>query len=76
MSDCDKDKIVGYVAQTPEQIDTINLLKKMEIEIIDSLKIIFESCQPVDARWMSIAKTHMQEGFMAAVRAIARPNGD
>lgn len=28
-----------------------------------------------DRRWLAIAKTHFQEGFMAARRAILRPSG-
>lgn len=26
-----------------------------------------------DARWLAIGKTHLQQGFMAAIRAIAKP---
>lgn len=75
MSECDKAKIVGYIEQTPEQIDLINKLKTLEIEAIGTLGGVAALIKN-DARWMSIAKTHIQQGFMAAVRAVARPNGD
>jgi hypothetical protein len=29
----------------------------------------------VDLRWLSIARTDLQKGIMAAVRAIAKPGG-
>ncbi len=78
LSECDKAKIVGYIEQTPEQIKTINDLKAMEIQVVKCLdSFIYAPLQlPADPRWMSIAKTHIQQGFMAAVRAIARPKGD
>ncbi len=80
MTDCDKAKIVGYIEQTPLQIETINKLKEMEINVVEC----FEAMNSVssvgklsmDHRWLAIAKTHIQQGFMAAVRAVARPNGD
>ena len=80
MSECDKAKIVGYVPQTEAQIVLINMLKQSEIDLINLIEAIKTDCasnnQPLDPRWISIAKTHFQEGFMAAVRAVARPNGD
>ena len=27
----------------------------------------------IDPRWLAIGRTHLQEGFMAVIRAIARP---
>ncbi len=73
MSECDKAKIVGYIEQTPTQIDNINALKTYEIEIVKFLEALTNNAHP---RWLSIAKTHIQTGFMAAVRAVARPLGD
>lgn len=29
---------------------------------------------PLDQRWVSIGATHLQQGFMAAVRGIAQPS--
>lgn len=84
MSECDKAEIVGYIEQNPQQIKWINFLKEREIEIVNDLEEMmsegfgFEGCPLIkaDKRWLSIAKTHIQQGFMAAVRAVARPNGD
>ncbi len=73
MSECEKAKIVGYIEQTPEQIESINALKKLEIEAVNFLEALTNCAHP---RWLSIAKTHIQQGMMAAVRAVARPKGD
>jgi len=32
-----------------------------------------ESLTNVDERWLAIARTHLQQGYMAAIRAIAKP---
>jgi len=77
MSECDKAKIIGYVEQTPKQIEAINLLKEAEIECVALINVYLNTNEiDIDKRWMAIAKTHIQQGFMAAVRAVARPNGD
>jgi hypothetical protein len=80
MSDCEKAPIIGYVEQTPEQIEMINIFKSREIDLITFVNDFLNNPDykdfPCDRRWLSIAKTHFQEGFMAAVRAVARPKGD
>jgi hypothetical protein len=86
MSECDREKIVGYVKQSQNQVLAINYYKEQEIKLIADIQMLLDGVatfEPqgttpleVDKRWVSIAKTHFQEGFMAAVRAIARPHGD
>lgn len=77
MSECDKAEIVGYLQQTQEQINAINEFKQLEIDVVRAIDTYFDPGAPsIDKRWMSIAKTHVQLAMMAAVRAIARPNGD
>ena len=68
----------GNMNKSPEQIRVINDLKTMEVQVVKCLdSFIYAPLQcPADGRWMSIAKTHIQQGFMAAVRAVAKPNGD
>ncbi len=78
------EKITGYVEQTPEQIDCINNFKAIEIEVVQLIDNLMTGLtyvgqtEPlaVDKRWLSIAKTNLQQGFMAAVRSVARPKGD
>ena len=76
MSECDREKIVGYAKQSDMALEAINGLKIIEIETLNGFEAWFHPEQKFDARWKSIARTHIQQGFMAAVRAIARPHGD
>ena len=67
--------ISGYRDLSQGEIDAINDIKQAE-KILGQLwnQITEEySADSVDARWMSIAKTHFEQGFMAFCRAIARP---
>lgn len=71
------EEIKGYIPQTETQIGCINDFKQLEIDLIKIVDMYWDQGAPeVDKRWMSVAKTHFQQGFMAAVRAVARPKGD
>lgn len=65
-------KITGYRDLTQDEIDAMNFVKdqgaKLEV-LIAKLKANDE----LDQRWVSIAETHLQQGVMAAVRSIAKP---
>jgi hypothetical protein len=47
----------------------MNELKELERQVLD----IVNHMGYADQRWIAIGKTHIQQGFMALVRAIARP---
>ena len=32
--------------------------------------------EDIDGRWVSIARTHFQQGFMALTRAVTRPESE
>lgn len=52
-----------------------NNLNDVEEDILKEIeKISINSNFHVNHRWLSIAKTHIEQGFMAARRAIARPD--
>lgn len=79
----------GYTKQSDDKIAIVNenkileerLIRRCE-ELIDHISE-YESCvnmktsivkgHPYDARWLRIAITHFQEGFMAMNRAIFNP---
>lgn len=71
--------IQGYRDLSQTEIDSINDIKQAELAIGELWRNIKESEHPdirdsaPDARWMSIAKTHFEEGFSAFVRAVAKP---
>jgi len=67
-------QIKGYRDLSQYEIDLMNAAKEKsastgsfieELEKIESVGI--------DKRWLAIAKTDLQKGFMSLVRAIARP---
>lgn len=73
-------KITGYRELCQSEIDAMNKIKALANEVgalIDSMD------GPVgddangrffpDGRWLSIAKTDLQKGFMSLVRSVAKP---
>jgi hypothetical protein len=64
--------IKGYRDLSEGEIKAMNAVKS-EAERIGLLVEELEANTDLDARWVSIAKDHLQQGFMAAVRSIAKP---
>lgn len=67
-------KIEGYRASTKE----ISLINEVKVFANDCEKFLLELENrgiEIDKRWMAIGKTELQKGFMAVVRAIAKPTG-
>lgn len=67
-------KISGYRDLTQEEIDQMNALKAVGTQLGFLIKNMKQDSD-VDQRWLSIAETHLQQGIMAAVRSVAKPNG-
>ena len=64
--------IKGYRELTENEIDTINSIK----ETAEEVGAIIEGMtgwNGADQRWVAIAKTDLQKGFLALVRAVAQP---
>ena len=64
--------IKGYRDLSEGEIKAMNAVKS-EAERIGLLVEELEANTDLDARWVSIAKDHLQQGFMAAIRSIAKP---
>lgn len=64
--------IDGYRELNPSEINNINSIKKMATEV-GALVESFTDWNEADQRWVAIAKTDLQKGFMALVRSIAKP---
>lgn len=65
-------KITGYRQLSPNEAEVINEIKALAEKtgvMVESLK----GSQLADQRWVAIAGTDLQKGFMALVRAIAQP---
>lgn len=67
------EKIKGYRDLSQEEINLMNELKEKEAEIGQIFQHLRHNFNP-DERWLAIARTDLQKGFMGAVRAIAKPN--
>lgn len=67
-------QITGYRVLTDEEIALINEIKAKANEVGELVKRIYKS-DATDPRWASIAKTDLQQGFMALTRAVAKPEG-
>lgn len=66
------EKIAGYRELDVDELDAINQLKSLEADVLVLLTQLAASDRN-DMRWLSIGKTQIQQGFMAAVRAVAQP---
>ena len=62
----------GYRELNKDEIELINKIKSLGPQMDDLIRKI--SAEDADKRWVSIGKTHLQQGLMALTRAVARPN--
>lgn len=72
---CDRPKITGYRTLTDDEIRIINRIKEKAEEVRELLAEVqgHGVTYNVDPRWFAIGQTDLQKGFMALIRAIARP---
>lgn len=66
-------KISGYRELSEAEIKVINFLKSAEREALGIVDLVGER-EGADPRWVEIAKTDIERGFMALIRAVAKPN--
>ena len=66
-------QIKGYRELSQEEIDAMNRVKSQAAEV-GALLDDLASVEGVDPRWLAIARTDLQKGFMSATRAIAKPD--
>lgn len=66
------DVIRGYRTLGVREISMMNDVKEMEA-LVAELWARFMADKTTDSRWMAIAKTQLELGFMAFSRAIAKP---
>tara|TARA_Y100001933_G_scaffold223239_1_gene234688 strand:- start:291 stop:515 length:225 start_codon:yes stop_codon:yes gene_type:complete len=66
-------KIKGYRELSQAEIDAMNAVKEKAAEVGELVHEL-EQNEELDQRWVAIAKTDLQKGFMAATRSIAKPD--
>lgn len=72
MVDNQHTKITGYRDLSMEEIAYMNECKALAEQCGEQISRM-ELIADVDKRWLAIAKTDIQKGFMALVRSIAKP---
>ena len=65
-------KIKGYRDLSQAEIDLMNECKALASQCGDMIAKL-RATPDLDQRWVSIGATHLQEGWMAAIRGIAQP---
>jgi hypothetical protein len=65
-------KIAGYRELDEGEVASMNLLKDLEERVKEALAEVNVS-DASSARWAAIARTHLETGFMFALKAVARP---
>lgn len=66
-------QIKGYRELSQDEIDLMNRVKAKGAEVGELFEELLTN-KSLDARWAAIGRTHLQEGFMAFTRAIAKPD--
>ena len=65
-------QIKGYRELSQGEIDWINTIKETGIDLSELVAALNEHME-TDKRWVSIGRTHLQEGLMALTRSVAKP---
>jgi hypothetical protein len=62
--------VAGYKPQSEEAVAYVNTNKLLEEELLRRLDAMGTA---FDKRWLAIARTHIEQGFMAMNRAVFQP---
>jgi hypothetical protein len=66
-------KIAGYRAMSQTELDVFKDVKEAEERVLRFLEALPAAVPELDARWLAIGRTHIQQATMAILRAVARP---
>lgn len=76
-------QIKGYRDLSQEEIDLMNEIKEKAADVGELVQKLreFQTTVPSEAtpgtpdqRWVAIGQTHLQQGFMALTRSVAKPD--
>lgn len=67
--------VAGYRDQSDENVNLVNHFKEVEERLLRDIDAMRDSAADprFDQRWLSIAQTQLQQGFMALNRAVFQP---
>lgn len=63
--------VAGYTDQPKDAIDLVNRNKEIEERLLRHVDMVLS--HNTDPRWLHIARTHFEQGFMALNRSVFRP---
>ncbi|MGD9767829.1 MAG: hypothetical protein AB7U62_09305 [Pseudolabrys sp.] len=63
--------VAGYVPQSDANVVRVNANKQLEEQVLRQLDAL--DVPGIDRRWLAVARTHIEIGFMAANRAVFQP---
>lgn len=67
--------VSGYREQFQTSVQLVNSHKDQEERLLRHLDALANHPQlEIDPRWLAIARTHLEQGFMALNRAVFRPD--
>lgn len=64
--------VAGYQPQTNDSVAHVNANKLIEERVLRQLDTL-GAVENVDKRWLAIARTAIEQGFMAVNRAVFQP---
>ena len=65
-------KIKGYRDLSEDEIAAMNMCKTAAVDIGKLCEVV-GAIPGIDQRWLAIARTDLQKGFMSLIRSIAKP---
>lgn len=65
--------VPGYTDVNAQKLALVTENKHIEERVLRQLDRLNAVQGVIDPRWLAIARTHIQEGFMAANRAVFQP---
>lgn len=68
-------RVAGYVQQSDDAVALVNHFKEVEERLLRDMDVMADSQEPhrFDGRWLAVARTQLQQGFMALNRAVFQP---
>jgi uncharacterized protein YpuA (DUF1002 family) len=64
--------VAGYGTQSSANVALVNQAKRLEEQVLRHLDRLMDNPE-TDKRWAAIARTNIEQGFMAANRAVLKP---
>ena len=67
--------IPGYQPQSDHNVALVTHFNQIEEQLLREMDVMADTAKPhrYDMRWLSIARTNIEQGFMALNRSVFRP---